>query len=58
MSERVCPSCGAKRSLGKDSRCRDKAACLRRVTATMVTKPYVGGFDPLQAYRDAEKGAA
>lgn len=53
MSAPACPSCGAKRGLGDDGRCLDKAKCVERATATMVTKPYVGGFDPDKAYRDA-----
>jgi hypothetical protein len=57
LTARACPSCGAKRGLGDDGRCADKAKCVQRATSSMVTKPYLD-FDPDAAYRDAEKGAA
>jgi hypothetical protein len=53
-----CPSCGTEKGLGEDGRCKNKAACLKRATKDMVTTPYVGGFDPVEAYRDAQKGEA
>jgi hypothetical protein len=55
---RACPACGASKGLLANGSCKNKAACLRRATATMVTRPYVGDFDPVQAYRDAPKGEA
>jgi hypothetical protein len=56
--ERACPSCGHTKKLNERGYCSDKAACLRRATASMVTSKYVGGFDPDKAYRDAQKGDA
>jgi hypothetical protein len=58
MAPKICPSCGHDKGLRADGSCKNKAACLRRATSTMVTKPYIGDFDPVQAYFDSPKGAA
>ena len=61
-----CRYCRAPLMPGRDLvECEDKRACSKRVAkrlapqlGRMVTKPYVGGFDPVKAYNEAPKGDA
>lgn len=59
---RLCAACHVEIPDDRE-RCEDVARCRKRLNARvkealggMVTKPYVGGFDPVKAYRDSPKG--
>ena len=62
---KVCARCGREYNHGSRSwdderkQCVNTGACSKRSTARMldrtVQRPFVGGFDPDRAYRDAPK---
>jgi len=58
----VCQFCRA--VLEEGDRCEDVGACSKRAASKLSqrlsrlnVKPFVGGFDPEKAYREADKGS-